>query len=192
MAATVRGYGFLALFVLMALESSMVLAFLPGEAVVASAAALLARDAPSLALVVLVASLGATAGSLLLYLVARHGHRVLPRSARIEAWFARPRGERIVLWLRMVPVLRALVSVPAGLARMDPVRFTTYTLVGSLAFNAALALAASGIGASPLAALLYQNWGVAAGLAVVAIAGAYLWRPTRATRARAAAPSPSP
>ena len=56
---------------------------------------------------------------------------------RAEAWFDR-RSTRAVLVGRCVPLIRSLVSVPAGFRRMAVVPFTVYTTVGSLVWNSAL------------------------------------------------------
>jgi membrane protein DedA with SNARE-associated domain len=58
---------------------------------------------------------------------------------RAERWFDE-RGQRAVLIGRFVPVVRSLVSIPAGLSGMAPVRFTLYTALGSLVWNAALVI----------------------------------------------------
>lgn len=52
-------------------------------------------------------------------------------------WFDR-RGQITVLICRCIPVVRSLISIPAGTAKMNMVRFALYTLVGSLAWNAIL------------------------------------------------------
>ena len=70
-----HSYGYVALFVLLALETSMVLHFIPSEVIVTVAAATLATDTTQLVLVVAVSTLGATAGSLMLYAFARYGGR---------------------------------------------------------------------------------------------------------------------
>ncbi len=100
-----------------------------------------------------VALLAATAGSVLgawaLYAAGRFGGRptVLrlrpllrvdaERLTRAEAWFAR-RGAWLVLGGRLVPGVRALVSIPAGMARMPLWRFLALTALGSAAWNAGL------------------------------------------------------
>ena len=101
----------------------------------------------------LVALLAATAGSVLgawaLYAVGRLGGRPAllrlgpllrvdeRRLARAEAWFAR-RGAWLVLAGRLVPGLRAVVSLPAGMAGMPVWRFLGLTAAGSLVWNAGL------------------------------------------------------
>ena len=52
-------------------------------------------------------------------------------------WFDR-RGQITVLICRCIPVVRSLISIPAGTAKMNMVRFALYTLVGSLVWNAIL------------------------------------------------------
>lgn len=52
-------------------------------------------------------------------------------------WFDR-KGQATVLICRCVPIVRSLISIPAGTAKMNMVRFALYTLVGSLVWNAIL------------------------------------------------------
>ena len=137
-------YGYVALFVLLTLETAMILHFVPGEIIVGVAASQLARSPASLAAVVLDAAAGATTGSLLLYGITRYGGRGLLERlhlaekghwlASMERWFARPSGEALVFVLRFVPVVRAVVTIPAALARMDVKRFALYSAGGNLIF----------------------------------------------------------
>ena len=99
-----------------------------------------------------VATIGAVAGSLAGYLIGawggrplldRYGRYVHIRPAdldRADAWFAR-NGDRAVLLARLVPLLRALINYPAGVARMPVGRFLLFSALGSLPWNAALLLA---------------------------------------------------
>ena len=57
--------------------------------------------------------------------------------AKAIGWFDR-KGQITVLVCRCIPVVRSLISIPAGTAKMNMVRFAIYTLVGSLAWNAIL------------------------------------------------------
>ena len=52
-------------------------------------------------------------------------------------WFDR-KGQVTVLICRCVPIVRSLISIPAGTAKMNPVRFTLYTLLGSAVWNTIL------------------------------------------------------
>ena len=53
------------------------------------------------------------------------------------SWFDR-KGQIAVLVCRCVPVVRSLISIPAGTAKMNPVRFCVYTLAGSAVWNTLL------------------------------------------------------
>jgi membrane protein DedA with SNARE-associated domain len=97
-------------------------------------------------------------GALVLYAIARIGGRPLIlrlhpllRIAerdldRADRWFDR-RAVPIVLFGRLVPGVRSLVSVPAGLSEMPLWRFVAATAAGSLAWNAALLGAGALLGA---------------------------------------------
>jgi membrane protein DedA with SNARE-associated domain len=73
-------------------------------------------------------------------LVVRYGKylRITERDlAKSEAWFDR-HAMSAVLICRCVPLIRSLISIPAGFRRMPFGRFTLYTAIGSLVWNAAL------------------------------------------------------
>lgn len=92
--------------------------------------------------------------------------------ARAERWFDR-RAILAVLVGRCVPLVRSVVSVPAGFRRMNPVTFTLYTLIGSAIWNTALISAGY---------VLRSQWhdvepvlSVVQYVVVVAIVGAIVW-----------------
>lgn len=58
---------------------------------------------------------------------------------RTVAWFAR-HGAKAVLFGRMLPIFRSLISIPAGVTRMPLGRFTLLTLAGSFSWNAVFVL----------------------------------------------------
>jgi len=103
---------------------------------------------------------GSMAGSWLAYgagyaggrpLIDRWGRYILLRPHEIErahAWFER-HGEAAVFFSRMIPLARAFISLPAGVARMDLGRFSLYTLLGNLPWTIGLALAGYALG---------ENW----------------------------------
>jgi len=113
----------------------------------------------SFVIALLVATVGAVAGSLAGYLIgARGGRPLLDRYGRYvhihaaeldraDAWFARY-GDRAVLLGRLVPLVRALINYPAGVARMPMGRFLLFSALGSLPWNAALLLGGYALGAN--------------------------------------------
>jgi membrane protein DedA with SNARE-associated domain len=64
---------------------------------------------------------------------------------KAESWFDR-RQSTAVLVCRCVPVVRSLVSIPAGIRRMVPIRFTLYSSLGSLVWNTGLIVAGYALG----------------------------------------------
>jgi membrane protein DedA with SNARE-associated domain len=83
-----------------------------------------------------------------LELLERHGGKVHMGPAQIERaerWFDRY-GQPIVLFGRLVPLVRAFVSLPAGVARMPFWRFSLLTLIGSIPWVLGLAIAGHALG----------------------------------------------
>jgi membrane protein DedA with SNARE-associated domain len=83
-----------------------------------------------------------------LELLERHGGKVHMGPAQIERadrWFQHY-GQQIVLFGRLVPVIRAFVSLPAGVARMPIVRFSVLTFIGSIPWVLGLALVGEAVG----------------------------------------------
>jgi membrane protein DedA with SNARE-associated domain len=126
---------------------------LPSELVLPLAGFTASRGELGLVPVVVMATAGSLAGALVLYGLGRRlGHdrvrRLVGRLPLVEVedldraagWFAR-HGAKAVLFGRMVPVVRSLVSVPAGVERMPLPRFCFYTALGSAVWNSSFVLA---------------------------------------------------
>ena len=145
----VRQYGYIAVFVFLFLETSMLFPLLPSEVVVPFAAGVLVADPTGVVLFGAAATAGAVAGSLFAYYAFGEGgnrlaHRVPDRFVddgdveRARRWF-QSYGEWTVCWGRLLPFLRSVISIPAGVARMNRPKFAVYTAVGTFAFNAVVA-----------------------------------------------------
>ena len=192
--------GYLAVFLLMLLGSMCIP--IPSEVVMAFAGALCAPAfaasvlgtfdaALSLGWVALWGVAGSLVGSWLAYALGawggrpaidRWGRYLLLRPHEVDRahdWFER-RGEAVVFLGRLVPLIRAFVSLPAGVARMDLQKFTVFTLLGIIPWCLGLALAGQALGArwhsiekyfAPLA--------VAAALALLALIGWWIWHRRR-------------
>lgn len=143
-------------FVLMAVESSFIP--FPSEVVVPPAAFLaLMEDNPmNIFVVVIVATLGADLGALVNYYLARWlgrpivyrfadsriGHMCLIDRAKVEhaeAYF-RDHGSASTFFGRLVPAVRQLISIPAGLSGMNLGKFLLFTTLGAGVWNSVLAL----------------------------------------------------
>ena len=106
-------------------------------------------ELPELFLLGIVGGLGASIGSTLIYLIAlKLGRTVLLRYlkrvkisekklTRVEYWFQKY-GDKAVLFGRMIPVFREIVSIPAGLLKMKLPKFLAYTILGSCGWSITL------------------------------------------------------
>ena len=157
----IASYGYLAIFVLMVAESACIP--VPSEVTMVFGGALAAGAVPgahlNLALVIAVGVAGNVVGSYIAWGVGAYGGRaawrrwgryVLLRPSdidRADRWFDR-HGTKAVLFGRLLPVVRTFISLPAGIARMPPVRFGIYTLIGCIPWTAALAWAGYAVGAN--------------------------------------------
>jgi len=106
-------------------------------------------EIPELFLLGIVGGLGASIGSTVIYLIAlKLGRTVLlkylkyvkvseKKLLRVESWFQKY-GDKAVLFGRMVPVFREMISVPAGLLKMKFPKFLAYTILGSCGWSITL------------------------------------------------------
>ena len=136
---TVFRLGYPGIVILMAVESSAIP--FPSEVVLPPAGYNVALGKMSFPLVVLSGITGSLIGAMVNYVLARwldkilrkHGKWILVSPAsldRAEAFFRR-HGEIGTFIGRLVPVVRQLISIPAGLARMRMDRFVVYTGLGA-------------------------------------------------------------
>ncbi len=173
----VVGAGYTGLAAVMAIET--VFPPIPSELVLPLAGFQVAKGTLAFVPALAASTLGAVLGALLLYAIARVGGRravlrlhpllrITERDIdRADRWFDR-RAVAIVLFGRLVPGIRSLVSVPAGLAEMPLHAFLAATAAGALLWNSAL------LGAGVLLGAQYdrvEGYVGPVSTAVVAIAG---------------------
>jgi membrane protein DedA with SNARE-associated domain len=145
----VKAYGIAAVFFLMLLESSSIP--VPSE-VIMPLAGLLAHNHLMLFYPALIASIaGSAVGIAIDYLIGYYiGKDIVYKHLRLfhiskesleafDAWFERNSVAAIFL-TRLVPVIRTVMSFPAGFAKMPPKRFFTYSLSGAAIWNVVLML----------------------------------------------------
>lgn len=173
---------------------------LPSEVVLPVAGFLAGRGETGLLATIVAATVGSVVGAVLLYLVgAKLGRPRLRRAIdamplvdrgdleRAESWFDR-HGGMAVLTGRVIPVVRSLVSLPAGLERMSIPLFVALTALGSAVYNSVLVGAGYLLGDRWTDVGRYSNlvnWVVIGGMAA-ALAWFVVGRVRRNRRAAAA------
>lgn len=143
-------YGNTAIFFLMALESCCIL--IPSEVVLPFAGYLAYHHTLNFWTIVIVSTIANAVGSLVAYGIGLYGGRPFIRRFgkyvllneqhlhKAEHWFHKY-GEITIFIGRLVPAVRAFVSLPAGVAKMSLWRFLLFTILGSLPWNMALTYA---------------------------------------------------
>ena len=162
----VASYGYVGIFVLTLLGSACIpipseVVLLFGGALASAGFAETVLHQPEAGLglvaVMVVAMAGSMVGSWLAYwagraggrpLIGRWGRYLLLRPHEVDrahAWFER-HGEAAVFFSRMIPLARAFISLPAGVAQMDFGKFSLYTFLGNLPWTIGLTLTGYALG----------------------------------------------
>ena len=138
----ISGYGYAGIVLLMALESACMP--VPSEIVMPFAGFLVSSEGEmSLLGITLAGSLGCTVGSIGAYvfgyyagrpIVLKYGKYVLVREKHLvaaEKWFEKW-GDKATFIARLLPVIRTVISLPAGIAKMNFKKFVLYSFLGSV------------------------------------------------------------
>ncbi len=147
----IERFGYTGIALLIAMET--IFPPLPSEIILPLGGFTASRGDLSLWGVILAATLGSVAGALVLYgvgyligrerlawLVERYGRYMLLKQTDLDKTFSvfERYSTKAVLIGRMIPVVRSLISIPAGLTHMSLPTFIVYTAIGSALWNSAL------------------------------------------------------
>ena len=191
--------GYPGIVLVMAIEN--VFPPIPSEAVLPFAGALAADGELSFWGAVAAGTAGSVLGAVVLYgvgyvaheagvrrLVAAYGRYVFISEHdldRAAGWFERY-GEAVIFFGRLIPIIRSIVSVPAGYTRMNPVRFLLYTTLGTALWSLLLTYAGWVLGENWETIREYTGPYENGALAVIVLAGVGFvgWRVLRRWRSR--------
>jgi len=168
---TIGSMGYPGIFLLMAMESSIIP--IPSELVMPPAGYLAQQGQMNLALAILCGTAGSLVGAYLNYFAAhflgrplllKYGKYVLiteEKFAKVETFFLR-HGEISTFIGRLLPVVRHLISLPAGLAGMSHLKFSLYTLLGAGLWTTVLSFIGYVIGSNQELIIKYSHHALAA------------------------------
>ena len=182
---TIGTLGYPGIFLLMAMESSIIP--IPSELVMPPAGYLAQQGKMSMTVAIICGTAGSLVGAYANYYAAHYLGRPLllkygkyvfiteEKFAKVECFFLK-HGEISTFIGRLLPVIRHLISLPAGLAGMNHVKFALYTLLGAGIWCTVLTFIGYFIGSNQELIMKYSHQAV---IAVVVLSGAlvaiYIW-----------------
>ncbi len=167
--ATIGAMGYPGIFLLMAMESSVIP--VPSELVMPPAGYLAQQGKMNMLVAILCGTFGSLLGAYANYYAAHYLGRPLllkygkyvwiteEKFAKVESFFLK-HGEISTFIGRLLPVIRHLISLPAGLAGMNHVKFSLYTLLGAGIWCTVLAWIGYFIGENQQLILRYSHQAV--------------------------------
>jgi len=175
---TIGTMGYPGIFLLMAMESSVIP--IPSEVVMPPAGYLAQQGQMNLWLAILCGTVGSLVGAYANYfaahflgrpLILKYGKYVFiteEKFAKVESFFLK-HGEISTFIGRLLPVVRHLISLPAGLAGMNHLKFSLYTLLGAGIWVTVLTFIGYFIGSNQALIMQYSHHALGVVLAVSAV-----------------------
>lgn len=156
-------FGYIGIFLLIAIEN--IFPPIPSEVILTFGGYMTTYSNLNVPLVILSATLGSLLGAVVLYAIGKilNKERLMKivsgkvgkilrlKKEDIESadkWFD-TKGEKCVFFCRFIPIVRSLISIPAGMSEMNIPKFLIYTTIGSLIWNSVLVVVGSIVG---------ENW----------------------------------
>jgi membrane protein DedA with SNARE-associated domain len=186
---TIGTLGYPGIFLLMAMESSVIP--VPSELVMPPAGYLAQQGQMNMLIVILCGTFGSLIGAYANYYAAHYLGRPLllkygkyvwiteEKFAKVETFF-RDHGEVSTFIGRLLPVVRHLISLPAGLAGMNHWKFSLYTLLGAGLWVTVLSYIGYFIGANRELIMKYSHQAVIGVVIMSAgIVAVYVWNHRR-------------
>lgn len=142
----IQRYGYLGVFLLITLEN--IFPPIPSEVILTFSGFITTKTTLSIVLVIFSATIGSVVGAIILYIIGnilssklltkRKNEKLLffevKKIKLAKDWFYK-KGNKTVFFCRFIPVLRSLISIPAGMSDMPFIKFIVYTFIGSLIWN---------------------------------------------------------
>jgi membrane protein DedA with SNARE-associated domain len=154
----IQSMGYMGIFLLMFLE--IIFFFIPSEVIMAFVGFLIATGKFNWALALIVSTLGSVAAAVVFYYAGKYGGRLFvlkygkyvfmkEHHLKMTEDFFKKHGDLAILLSRLVPIARDLISIPAGMAKMNFKQFLLFTTIASATWNTMLILVGYSLG---------ENW----------------------------------
>lgn len=156
-------YGYIGVFLLIMIEN--VFPPIPSEVILLFGGFMTTYTRLNITGMIIASTLGSIFGAIILYYIGKIFNKdrlkklisgKLGKILRLkvsdidnaDSWFDN-KGNKTVFFCRFIPLIRSLISIPAGMSEMSMVKFLLYTLFGSLIWNTVLIIVGSVVG---------ENW----------------------------------
>lgn len=158
-----NNFGYIGVFLLIAIEN--VFPPIPSEVILLFGGFMTTFTNMNIIGVIIASTLGSLLGAIILYYIGKILNKerlkkiITSKPGKLlrlttedidkaDKWFD-TKGNKTVFFCRFIPVIRSLISIPAGMSEMPMKKFLIYTTAGSLIWNSALTIAGSIVG---------ENW----------------------------------
>ena len=153
-------FGYIGVFLLIAIEN--IFPPIPSEVILVFGGFMTTYTSLNIPIMILAATLGSLLGAIVLYYIGKIFNKerlkrivngkigkVLRLKAsdieKADKWFD-TKGNKTVFFCRFIPIVRSLISIPAGMSEMPMQKFLLYTITGSLIWNTVLIIVGSIVG----------------------------------------------
>lgn len=153
-------FGYIGVFLLIAIEN--IFPPIPSEVILVFGGFMTTYTSLNIPIMILAATLGSLLGAIVLYYIGKIFNKerlkriisgkigkVLRLKAsdieKADKWFD-TKGNKTVFFCRFIPIVRSLISIPAGMSEMPMQKFLIYTILGSLIWNTVLIIVGSIVG----------------------------------------------
>ena len=153
-------FGYIGVFLLIAIEN--IFPPIPSEVILVFGGFMTTYTSLNIPIMILAATLGSLLGAIVLYYIGKIFNKerlkrivngkigkVLRLKAsdieKADKWFD-TKGNKTVFFCRFIPIVRSLISIPAGMSEMPMQKFLLYTISGSLIWNTVLIVVGSIVG----------------------------------------------
>ena len=139
---TINKFGYFGIFLLITIEN--LFPPIPSE-IILTFSGFIAKEAHlNLFLIIMSSTLGSVVGAIILYYLGYFLNDKIINILKLNKF--NKSGKKSVFFGRLAPIIRSLISIPAGIAKMNIVEFTILTTLGSLIWNTILILLGNMIG----------------------------------------------
>lgn len=155
-----NSFGYFGVFLLIAIEN--IFPPIPSEVILLFGGFMTTYTKLNIIFIIIASTLGSLIGAIVLYYIGKIFNKERLKKIisgkigkilrlknsdidKADKWFD-TKGNKTVFFCRFIPIVRSLISIPAGMSEMPIIKFLTYTIFGSLIWNTVLIITGKMVG----------------------------------------------